>query len=477
MMREKIREFISSSLVGFLIVTPSLAFGSDRPLMPIPEIDHGVINPGTGAREFELTIQQGQIEFFSGHLTKTLGINGPILGPTLKMKTNDHVKIKVKNQLAEETTLHWHGMHLPAEMDGNVHSVIAPNKSWDVAFDIKQPAATLWYHPHVMGNTGSQVYRGLAGLIIIDDEEQGKLGLPSQYGYDDIPVIVQDRKFKNDGQLQYLQSMMDIHMGMMGNRLLINGALEPKAQAPSKLVRLRLLNGSNARIYQMRFNDKRIFYQIATDGGLIEKPVALSELLLTPGERAEILVDFSKNAGQTISLEGFMPPNKPGDKETTFTILPFEILETGNTDVNVKIPKRLTQIDWMSENEAVGKRSFILSMQGMGFTINGKAMNMEVINDIVKVDTTEIWTVESNEMIHNFHIHNIQFQILDRGGKSPYPFENGWKDTVLVAPGEPVRLIMRFEDYTDKDKPYMYHCHILEHEDQGLMGQFVVVPQ
>ncbi len=217
--------------------------------LPIPPLDSGVVNDSDKVREFDLNFQEGQKELIPGKITKTFGVNGDILGPTLRFSSGEKVRIKVNNQLKEDTTAHWHGMRIPAVMDGGVHNIVQPGESWTAEFDVINPASTLWYHPHVMGNTGAQVYKGLAGLIIIDDAQEAALDLPREYGVDDIPVIIQDRKFTKDGQFQYVQSMMDLHMGMMGSRLLINGALEPTASVPAQMVRLRLLNGSNARFY------------------------------------------------------------------------------------------------------------------------------------------------------------------------------------------------------------------------------------
>ena len=477
-------KFLSRLKILILITVSTAPFFATAMTLPIPPLDNGLVSAVDQVREFKLTFKEGKKEFFSGKFTKTMGINGDILGPTLKLKTGEKVRITVENLLQEDTTAHWHGMRIPAKMDGGVHNIVEPGTSWTAEFNVINPASTLWYHPHVMGNTGAQVYKGLAGMFIIEDSKEAVLDLPREYGVDDIPVIIQDRKFTKDGQLQYVQSMMDVHMGMTGNRLLINGALEPTASAPAKMVRLRLLNGSNARVYQMRFDDKRKFYQIATDGGLLDKPVELTDIILTPGERAEVLVDLSNDFGKTIALQGFFPPATAGGKESVFTILPIAVDKVG-TGANQSVPQTLVANDWLVEKDATKNRTFNLQMNmsgGMGsshdsmFMINGAAMDSDIINETVKVDTTEVWTITTDDMMHNFHIHNVQFQVLDRGGKEPAAYEKGWKDTVLVMPGAPVRILLRFTDYTDSKVGYMYHCHILEHEDQGLMGQFVVIP-
>jgi bilirubin oxidase len=370
--------------------------------------------------------------------------------------------------------MHWHGMHLPASMDGGPYQVIKPEQTWVSSFPVKQLATTLWYHPHLMGKTGEQVYQGLAGMFILEDSVSKNLDIPKEYAYDDIPVIIQDRRFNEEGQLQYIESGHDIMMGMRGDRILVNGAMRAKLDAPAKLVRLRVLNASNARIYDLGFSDEREFYQIATDGGLVEKPVKLDGLRLAPGERTELLVDLSKDYKKTLDLVSFTR-DRDGNR-SSFPILRVDVTKEVAKKNLGKIPTKLTKIQWFEAQNANEQRSFRLTMGREGFRINNLEMDMKRIDHKIPLGNKEIWTISTNRMVHPFHVHDIQFQILSRGGKEPYIWENGWKDTVLIYPGEEVQVMMQFLDYADEKYPYMYHCHILEHEDKGMMGQFTVVP-
>jgi len=458
-------------ILATLTSSKSFSLSTKATELPIPPRYEGRLS-ADGERVFELNVRDGKVNFFDGVATSTRGINGNILGPTLYAKRGDTVKLRVTNQLDEATTMHWHGMHLPAKMDGGPYQVIKPGAEWVSTYPIKQLAATLWYHPHLMGKTGLHVYQGLAGMFILEDEVSANADIPKEYGYDDIPVIIQDRRFTADGQLQYIESPRDIMRGMLGNRILVNGALEPRWQAPAKLVRLRILNGSNARVYNLGFSDKRIFHQIATDGGLVERPVPLRQFRLAPGERTELLVDLSKDLGKSLSLAGFYR-NREGKSES-FPVLAMTVAEAF-AGPKETIPNKLAKITWFDPDTATTKRHFALTMGQGGFRINNLTMDMSRIDEQVTLGSQEIWSISTNMMIHPFHIHDIQFQIISRGGNPPEPWERGWKDTVLIYPGEETRVTMQFLDYADPDIPYMYHCHILEHEDAGMMGQFVVV--
>ncbi|MEE9319935.1 MAG: multicopper oxidase domain-containing protein [Granulosicoccus sp.] len=453
--------------------------------LKIPPLDAGKMK--TGVRHFDLRMGRSSSDFFSNLKTPTYGINGSYLGPTIKLRNGESVQLNVHNTIGETSTLHWHGLHLPASADGGPHQQIEHGENWQAKFDVKQHAATFWYHSHMMHKTGFQVYHGLAGMIIVEDESTGNRGLPQDYGIDDIPVILQDRRFNRDGTLQYLSSMHDSMMGMHGDNLLVNGTDNPHLTARTNTLRLRLLNGSNARIYKLSFNDGRQFQKIATDGGLLERPVATNNIILAPAERAEIIVDVSD--GKPVSLvsntptQGGMMGRMMGDS-TKFTVL--DIIPEENRRPAIQLPEKLLTLPTPDSDKAVRTRQFELNMgMGMGMmmrrgraamTINGKSMDMNRIDEVVKLGTQEIWVIDNPTMLsHPFHIHDVQFRILDRNGSMPSDLEAGFKDTVLVRPNERVRVLLGFADYADPDRPYMYHCHILEHEDAGMMGQFTVV--
>lgn len=453
---------------------------AENPLFIPPLLEPRLEN---GEKVFDLAVQAGETEFFQGKQTETLGFNGNYLGPTLRAHAGDRVRLNVTNDLAESTTVHWHGMHLPAAMDGGPHQVIQPGQTWQPHWTIGNEAATLWYHPHLMGTTGEQVYRGLAGFFIIDDENSDALALPDEYGVDDIPLVVQDRQFDDQAQLIYRHEQRALTAGMLGDTILVNGTRAPYVEAPAKLIRLRLLNGSNARRYNFGFSDNRVFYQIASDGGLLEAPVERTRLLLAPAERAEILVDLSASQEPVMLMSYAFADSKSAiansiqetllggtDQGQQFKIL--ELRPQPGTFAAQEIPQTLNTIQRHDEADAARTRQFTLE----AFTINGKLMDHSRIDEIVRKGDTEIWELYNNSpSYHPFHIHGVQFLVLDRDGKAPPAYEQGWKDTVIVGREETVRVIMQFKAYSDPNLPYMFHCHILEHEDMGMMGQFVVV--
>ena len=471
------------------LVTAAETASSFQNSLALPPLEEGRLIDG--ARQFDLSLQYGVSNFLGDRPTPTVGINGNYLGPVLRVQQGDEVMFKVTNRLAEPSTLHWHGLNLPAAMDGGPHQVIDPDKTWTSAFKIRQGASTQWYHSHMYHRTGIQVYYGLAGLFYIDDTRSDALNLPSDYGIDDIPLVLQDRSFNEDGSFRYASSMHDRMIGMMGQFMLVNGTAFARFKVKKRLTRLRVLNGSNARIYNLEFADKREFQQIATDGGLLQRPVSMHSIVLAPGERAEILVGFSpgddvmlrhkslpERAGSSMGMMG----NMMATNDQPFDIMRFET--TPDLSGPQQIPTQLIKPRNWSVNAVARTRQFTLNMQmgmgmmrgGGGFGINGRPMDMNRIDARVPLGDVEIWDIfNDSPMAHPFHIHDTQFRILDRGGKPPHANELGLKDTVLINSGERVRVITQFENYADARSPYMFHCHILEHEDAGMMGQFVVV--
>ncbi|WJY17791.1 multicopper oxidase domain-containing protein [Alteriqipengyuania flavescens] len=503
----------------------TLASATARSQLRIPPLYSG--ERKSGERVFDLNLRHGVSRFFEGIETPTIGINQSYLGPTLELNAGDTVRMNVTSDLPETATVHWHGFHLPARADGGPHQPIGPGGSWTARFDVRQRASMFWYHSHAHRRSGPQVYQGLAGMIYVRDNASEALDLPNDYGVDDIPLIVQDRAFASDGSFIYSTRMHNVMMGMMGDTMLVNGVVEPVFEARSDRLRLRLVNGSNARFYRFGFDDGRSFHQIGTDGGFLAAPLPTDNVVLAPGERAQVIVDVSDGRPVSLLADGleimgmgnmgrgmrgsgrmresdgpmgnWMMGERGGrngmmgererrdgmmggmmDERRQFTVLDIRPAE-GRTKAIV-MPRRLATLPRIDPGDAVRTRRFVLDMgMGMrmmregGFTINGKSMDMQRIDETVRVNTTEIWQVENASMMaHPFHIHDVQFRILDRNGRAPDAAEQGLKDTVVVYPGETVRLLLRFEDYTDADLPYMYHCHILEHEDAGMMGQFTV---
>jgi len=500
----------ASALPGFRDLKVNRQAHAQQPIesgnpLKIPPLDEGLLSDGV--RQFELTMQSGSSIFLPGMTTETMGINGNYLGPTLHYRRNENVALQIHNRIGEPTTLHWHGFHVPASEDGGPYQEIAMGDTWNPQYQVLQPAGTYWYHSHALHKSAEQVYRGLAGMIIVDDANQ-ELNLPSTYGEDDIPLIVQDRKFNNDGSFNYGVDYEDSVMGTHGDTILVNGTWQPYFAPSNRLVRFRLLNAANARTFTFAFSDGREFYQIASDGGLLNSPAPMSKMVLAPAERGEILVDFSDGREVTLISQAMASsfPDFPGAMSEMMRSLnaqSFEILNIRpqqSLSGQVLLPGRMETIIPPTGIITEVTRQFRLSMgagtrsgedrgpgtgsrNGRGggnggghFAINGRVMEIDYINETIPLYSTEIWELTNNSpMMHPFHIHHGLFQVLDRNGELPPMNERGWKDTVRVNPGELVRIVMRFEDFADADNPYMYHCHILEHEDSGMMGQFLVV--
>jgi bilirubin oxidase len=475
--------FVYLSLILFQVVT-----AQNQLLIP----------PTLSGTDFQLTLQNGQFEFFTGHQTATMGVNGDILGPTLILQKGDNVQMHVTNNLGQQTTIHWHGMHLSSVNDGGPHTIIQPGTTWEPQFTVMNNASTMWYHPHLDEFTDEHVVKGIAGMIIIKDSQEAALDLPRTYGVDDIPLVVQTKHFDSNYQVVHLTNSDDV--------LMVNATINPYVDLPAQVVRLRLLNGSSQRVFNFGFSGNKAFYQIATDGGLLETPLQMTRLPLSPGERAEILVDLSGMENQSIQLmsyasefgNGIYGATNPG-MNSSMTLNGYNPNPMNGSDFNVLqinvtaptanpvtgIPSQLTTIAPYVEANADDTRTFTLRPVSMGmnqlngdFTINGVSFDMNTINVTIPLNNLEVWTVSNNSAIaHPFHVHDVQFQILSINGNTNIPDNaKGWQDTYLVpAGGGSMKIITKFEDFADDAIPYMYHCHMLNHEDGGMMGAFTVV--
>jgi blue copper oxidase len=428
-----------------------------------------------GRKVFDLTLRRGSTALVPGEPAETWGANGDYLGPTLRASRGDDVTIRVHNTLGEATTIHWHGMHLPAIADGGPHQPIEPDATWKPSWEIDQPAATLWYHPHLHEQTADHVYRGIAGLFIIDDAVTGRLALPHEYGVDDIPLVIQDKRLHDDGSLDYSQGWIS-PTGRLGDTILINGTYDPYVDVRHSRVRFRLLNASNARIYSIGFADERPFELIATDGGLLERPQRLDRVQLSPGERAEIVARFAP--GEKVVLRSFEPDlgtnffeNRFAGGDDSFDLLQIRAART--LGPSPPVPERLAAPKPVDEDHVVETRRFELN----GTSINDRQLDLGRIDEVVVAGTTEIWEVHNDSGTpHSFHPHGVSFRIVEYAGGPAPPHLRGLKDTVYVPPGNSVRLLVRFGENSNPDRPYMLHCHVLQHEDRGMMGQFVVAP-
>lgn len=455
------------------------------------------IPPTLTGTDFQLNVQAGTKTFFSGWNTPTYGINQSFLSPTLIFTKGETVSLHVHNGINTTTTMHWHGLHVPAKEDGGPHQIIDEGETWDATFKVMNDAATYWYHPHGEGKTDIQVSKGLAGLIIVKDSNEASMILPRTYGIDDFPLIIQSKAFDILYQIAIASELDTVMM--------VNGTMNPYLDAPAQVVRLRLLNASSLRNYNFGFSNNLTFHQIATDGGLLNAPVSLTRVRLAPGERAEILVDLGSLQDQTIYLKNFgseLPKGIYGADTVgnefiaipeyhlnplngaDFNILRINVVTPTATPVTT-IPSLLNTITPLHESDASITRTFLLAPQDTfdeqemvegPFTINGVQFKMDSINVVSYKNTTEIWKFDNQTMIaHPFHIHDVQFFILDANGGIPPSNEQGKKDMVLVMPMQSARVIMKFEDYVDDSIPYMFHCHMLHHEDDGMMGSFLVI--
>ncbi len=444
----------------------------------------------TGA-SISLRVSRDSVQFLPGRITQTYGINSyKYFGPTLILYRGQHVSMSVTNHMGDTTTMHWHGLHVAAINDGGPQSMIMDGMSWQPQFTIMNNASTFWYHPHLNRKTGIQALRGAAGVIIVRDSTEAALNLPRSYGVDDLPIVVQSHEFDSVNQIN--------PRAMSDSILLVNGTQNPYVNLPAQVVRLRLLNASQERTFYFGLSANKTFAVIGNDGGLLAAPVSTTRISVSPGERAEILVDLGGMNGQTIYLRSYgseMPSDVRGG--------PPMIMPGGNTmyspldgiDYNIlrinvtaatanpvtTIPSSLVSVTRLLEANANMARRIeftaldSLSMDGP-FYFNQQLFDMNRIDYRIPLNNTEVWTLYDKTMVaHPFHLHGVQFQILDRDGNPPAAKEAGWKDVILVHNLETVRFIAKFTDFPDPNTPFMYHCHILMHEDDGMMGQYVIV--
>lgn len=438
---------------------------------------------------FYLTLKDTFSQLKSGNQTITGGINNnSFWGPTLIMKKGQQVNMFVQNKLNDSSTLHWHGMHLPAVMDGGPHQVIPAGTIWKPYWTVTNPASTLWYHPHLHEMTLEHVTKGLGGFIIIRDSAEAQIKLPRTYGSDDIPLVLTSRRFTASNQFQ-------VQNVAYGDILLANGIINAEVTLPKQVVRLRILNAEIERGYNLGFSDNRTFYIIANDGGLLTKPVAVNRVKLLVGERVEILVDLSADVlNSTIDLKAFnsnqsfgFPGGEPqtsGQFGSLLNNIDFNLLhiKVGAATQNavLSVPSQLISDSYLNSSDATLTRTINITNGNPGgapFDLDNTPFKLTTINKSVKLNAIEKWTVVNNNVFgHTFHIHDVQFKIVDRNGNASAvgDYESGWKDVMYVPRGEKVSFVAKFTDYADNIHPFMYHCHFSNHEDGGMMGQFVV---
>ena len=536
--RDFLKYSVALGVASALPLWSRSVFAADRPALPIPDL-----LTADASNRMQLVVQAGKSSF-AGKAATTWGYNGNLLGPAVKLNKGQSVTVDIHNQLAEETTLHWHGLEIPGEVDGGPQGIIPAGGKRSVTFTPDQRAATCWFHPHQHGKTGRQVAMGLAGLVLIEDEEIRKLMLPKQWGIDDVPVIIQDKQFSADGQVDYQLDIMTAAVGWFGDTLLTNGAIYPQHAAPRGWLRLRLLNGCNARSLNIAASDNRPLYVIASDGGLLAEPVKVTELPMLMGERFEVLVDVSDGKAfdlVTLPVSQMGMSIAPFDKpHPVMRVQPLLITASGT------LPDSLTSMPSLPSLEGLTVRKLQLSMDPMldmmgmqmlmkkygapamaamdhgkmmghmnndnmghgnmnhgnmnhgemgnmqhgdmgnmkhggsfdfhnANRINGQAFDMNKPMFAAAKGQHERWVIsgQGDMMLHPFHIHGTQFRILSENGKAPAAHRAGWKDTVRVEGGVS-EVLVKFDHDAPKEHAYMAHCHLLEHEDTGMMLGFTV---
>jgi blue copper oxidase len=493
--------------------------------------------------ELRLRAVETEVPILEGNLTRVWGYRGEVLlgdanalqtipdsylGPIIRVRQGQHIRIHFVNELPEESIIHWHGLILPEDMDAHPRFAIPSGETYIYDFTVRNRAGTYWYHPHTHGMTATQVYQGLAGLFIVADDEETSLGLPAN-AYD-LPLVIQDRSFDADNQLQYITGgsmtvMMSEMMGFLGDNILVNGQPNYELNLEARAYRLRLLNGSNFRILKLGWSDSSPLTVIATDGGLLEAPVQRPYLTLSPGERIEVWVDFSAyEIGSELELRSLaftgvemggtmmggmeMPETSSLPHGEEFLVLKINISQAAST--NQSLPERLANLERLQLAAAINHdnlRLFEIAMLNEAWTLNGRAFEMDAVaeDEIVQANSLELWefanlingapmanmeghdmggdadVLTEDQMAHPMHIHGVQFQVLERMIDENFRegwetvsagyVDDAWKDTVLLMPGERVKLLMRFGSDLGL---FVFHCHNLEHEDLGFMRNYRV---
>ncbi len=430
-----------------------------------------------------------------GPATTVTNLADSHIGPVLRVQQGDTLTVHFQNDLPQPTNVHWHGLDVPADQDGYATDLIPVGGSRDISFVVSNPAGTYWFHPHSDMTTASQVMHGLAGMLVVQSNAEQALDLPS--GALDVPIVLQDRTFSADNQLVYAPTMTEHMHGWVGNTITINGAVNTTLSVPTRVHRLRLLNGCNSRSFKLAWSDGSPLVLIGNDGGLLAAPVSKSFLMFGPGERADVWADFSTlavGASRTLISQSFNPGASQGTLPNGAALTVATFTATQQQSENRTLPATLVPIEaYLLEDAAnpTTPRAWPISMAGGEFTLNGGAFADHIVaaNEIVPCDTLEQVEVSNvsggmmTMLAHPIHLHGRSFQILSRtnisGNAANYAavspgFHNaGWKDTFLIWPGERVRVLVRWSSFPGD---YAYHCHILEHEDMGMMRTVRIEP-
>ena len=465
-------------LVGLASAAPILQAASQehthaaatRDVIPVSRVAGPAIlrNESRKPHTVEVTIvaEPARLSMLPGKTTVGYTYNGRVPGPTLEAYEGDKVIVHFRNELPEPTTIHWHGLHIPAASDGSPFYPVAPGATFDYVFTLQPGSAgTYWYHPHPDHNTGWQIAKGLYGSFVVRDRNDPLRGIPEKI------IVLSDNRFAPDGSIDIAdpaskQGGIDFENGRECVHIFVNGEINPTISIrPGEVQRWRIINASAARVYRLAIPGQTLLH-VGNDGGLFEHPRDVKDILIASSERVEVLVRGTGAPGSVTALQNlpydrYSPHTRPAEWDRVVDLL--RIQYTSQKPLKpVMIPRELRVIPAIDTALAVRTRVFAL---GQGF-INGKLHDMNRIDETSKLGDVEIWQVENIVgMDHPFHLHGFQFQVIDRDGV-PEPFRS-WKDTVNVPKHSVVRFIVRFSDFAGK---WMYHCHILDHEDHGMMG-------
>lgn len=500
--------------------------GGTALLGALPSLARAASSPGASSRfksdlELELRAAPDQVAILPGTKTQVWRYRAKVLhgdagavtnfpdsylGPAIRVHRGTRVRIHFINELPQPSVVHWHGLLVPEAMDGHPRFAVQPGGRILYEFEVQNRAGTYWFHPHPHGHTAEQVYGGLAGLFIVLDDEERALKLPD--GERDVALVIQDRSFTADNQLRYIDDsgmsgMMARMTGFRGEQVLVNGHVDFNLGVERKPYRLRLLNGSNSRIYKLVWKDGAPVTVIGSDGGLLEAPLHKPYVMLAPAERVELWVDCSAWAPgeerflQSLPLAsagGGMMNMMGGGRDDGGSPLPILTLKAGTSAaVPQALPARLSTFSKLRIEAAANRarpRRFHVTMGGMRLGLNGRVFEMNDVarDEVVRLGSTEVWEFVNEAsmgmmgaMPHPMHVHGVQFRVVGRqvlpGHMSGWQevsegyLDEGWKDTVLVMPGERVRVLIHFGNHAGL---FLYHCHNLEHEDMGMMRNFLI---
>ncbi|WP_371662740.1 multicopper oxidase family protein [Streptomyces sp. NBC_00280] len=436
----------------------------------IPDLLEGTTADGTTT--FTLTAQTGTSEVVSGVTSTTAGYNGSYLGPTMKWTNGSTVLLNITNDLGADTSVHFHGAHIPAKMDGGPQNAFADGETWSPTFEIKDEAKTLWYHPHALGTTAEQVVHGLAGLIIVEDDSDASAALPSEYGVDDIPLILQCLAADSAGDIKY--NLTGYLSSGLSYPVLCNGtnvdATTLGFTATKTRTRFRVLNASPSDILTVQRSDGGTLTQIATDQGYLTEAAEVTSIRLVAGARAEFVLDLSAAVTlQTVVTTGWV---RGGSGTYDFlTVTPDA------SDTPADLPSTLNTIT-RYDTTNFAARTVTLGQQGAAMNINGSSgTTMDSMATIMTtLDAEEVWTISNTTQLeHSFHLHDVPFQLIAINGVAPTGTDLGWFDTYEVVGGGSIKIAMKFTDFTDDTYMYMLHCHLLQHEDEGMMAALMVM--